>query len=297
MKRSLLYFASLTGLIFLSSTSCSTSPPQTITLATTTSTADSGLLDYILPPFEKENNVEVKVVAVGTGQAIKLGETGDADVVLVHDPQREEKFVTDGYGVSRCRVMYNDFIIVGPEADPAKIRGIKSATEAFTKIAETEGVTFVSRGDGSGTHAKEKSIWAAAGIAPVPQDRHYQWTEADKSPELKGRYESLGQCMGETLNTANEKLAYTLSDRGTYLAQKGLELIILVEGDERLFNPYSVIAVNPQKHSHVKYDLAMKFINYLCSYETQQKIGEFGKDKYRQPLFCPGSDAWRAKQK
>ncbi len=298
MKKSLLlYFVSLLSLSLLFSAACSTTSPRTMTLATTTSTADSGLLNYILPPFEKESNVAVKVVAVGTGQAIQLGEKGDADVLLVHDPSREEKFVADGYGVNRRHVMYNDFIIVGPQNDPARIKGMASASEAFIKIAETENVIFVSRGDDSGTHAKEKSIWQAAGIAPAPQNQNYQWIDASKTPELKGRYESLGQGMGETLNTANEKLAYTLADRGTYLAQTGLELIVLIEGDEKLFNPYGVIAVNPQKYAHVKYDLSMKFINYLCAYETQQKIGEFGKDKYGAPLFFPNSKQWQALKK
>lgn len=281
------------GLLLLSGCSA---PKPALVLATTTSTADSGLLDYILPSFERTNGVGVKLIAVGTGQAIKLGERGDADVILVHDPQKEEELVVKGYGVNRQRVMYNDFIIVGSKADPAKIQGMKVAVEAFTRIAQTEGTVFLSRGDESGTHAREKQIWRMASIIPVPEKQGYEWVEGSKHRELKGFYKSLGQGMGETLNVANEKRAYTLSDRGTYLAQKRLDLVILVEGDENLINPYSIIAINPEKHPHVKYDLALKLINYLCSYDTQKRISEFGKDKYGQPLFFPDSPEWRARQ-
>lgn len=281
------------GLFLLSGCSA---PKPALVLATTTSTADSGLLDYILPSFERTNSVDVKVIAVGTGQAIKLGERGDADVILVHDPEKEKELVAKGYGVNRQRVMYNDFIIVGPKADPAEIQGMKVAVQAFSRIAQTEGAVFLSRGDESGTYAKEKQIWKIASIIPVPEKQGYKWVEGSKHGELKGCYESLGQGMGETLNVANEKQAYTLSDRGTYLAQKRLDLVILVEGDENLINPYSMIAINPEKHPHVKYDLALKLINYLCSYDTQKRIGEFGKDKYGQPLFFPDSPEWRARQ-
>lgn len=294
----LIKFVNFLAIILTLSLQISCSPqPQTLTLATTTSTADSGLLDYILPPFEKENNVKVRVIAVGSGQAIRLGERGDVDIILVHDPEREEKFINDGYGTNRQPVMYNDFVIAGPAADPAKIRGMKDAAQAFTKLAQTEGVIFVSRGDESGTHTKEKAIWRKAGIVPMPAEQRYQWAGKSKTGELRGRYQSLGQGMGETLNVANEKQAYTLSDRGTFLFQKGLRLIILVEGDEMLFNPYSIIAVNPQKHFHVKYDLAVKLINYLVAYETQKRIANFGKDKYGQSLFLPNSKEWQAKQK
>ncbi|MGA9351459.1 MAG: substrate-binding domain-containing protein [Anaerolineae bacterium] len=253
---------------------------QKLILATTTSTADSGLLDYLLPDFEAQYNAKVEVIAVGTGQAIKTGEQGDADVLLVHDRPKEDKFVADGYGVNRQDVMYNDFVIVGPGDDPAGIKGMTDAATALAKIAEAK-APFASRGDESGTHSKEKAIWKKAGIEPGGD-----W------------YFSLGQGMGETLTFANEKGAYTLTDRGTYLSRKeGLELPILVEGDPILFNPYGVIAVNPEKHPHVKYDLAMKFIEWLTSVDTQEKIGEFGRDKFGMPLFTPDSEEWRAAKK
>jgi len=250
--------------------------PQKLILATTTSTYDSGLLDFILPDFEQKYGSRVEVVAVGTGQAIRLGQDGNADVLLVHDPDKEEQFVADGYGVNRQDVMYNDFVIVGPKEDPAGIKGSGKATEAFARIA-TVRARFVSRGDNSGTHTKEKTIWKEAGIQPSGD-----W------------YISTGQGMGEVLTIAEELKAYTLSDRGTYLARmmEGYNLSILLEGDPTLFNPYSVIAVNPAKHPEVHYDLAMKFIEWLTSPETQQRIAEF-KHPFGQPLFKPNSDAWR----
>ena len=214
---------------------------------------------------------------MGTGQAIKTGEQGDADVLLVHDRPKEDKFVADGYGVNRQDVMYNDFIIVGPKDDPASVRGVTATAAAFAKIAKAE-APFASRGDESGTHSKEKAIWKKANIEPSGD-----W------------YFSLGQGMGETLTFANEKGAYALTDRGTYLSRKeGLELPILVEGDPILFNPYGVIAVNPEKWPHVKYDLAMQFIEWLTSVETQEKISGFGLEKFGQPLFYPDSEQWRA---
>jgi tungstate transport system substrate-binding protein len=253
---------------------------QTVILATTTSTYDSGLLDYLLPDFEAQYNAKVEVIAVGTGQAIKTTEQGDADVVLVHARAREDKFVAEGYGVNRQDVMYNDFVIVGPKDDPAGIEGMTDAAAALAKIAEAQ-AAFASRGDESGTHSKEKAIWEKAGIEPGGD-----W------------YLSLGQGMGATLTFANEKGSYTLTDRGTYLSrQEGLELPILVEGDPILFNPYGVIAVNPDKHSHVKYELAMKLIEWLTSVDTQEKIGEFGKDRFGMPLFTPDSEGWRAAEK
>ncbi len=245
---------------------------QKLILATTTSTADTGLLDYLLPDFEARYNAKVEVIAVGTGQAIKTAEQGDADVILVHARDKEDQFVADGYGVNRQDVMYNDFVIVGPEDDPAGIQGMTDAATALAKIAEAQ-TPFASRGDESGTHSKEKAIWEKAGIAPGGD-----W------------YLSLGQGMGATLTVANEKGAYTLADRGTYLSRReGLELLIVVEGDPILFNPYGVIAVNPEKHPHVKYDLAMKFIEWLTSVETQKKIGEFGIERFGQPLFYPSA--------
>jgi len=251
--------------------------PQKLILATTTSTADSGLLDNILPDFENEYNAKVEVVAVGTGQAIKLGEDGNADVILVHARALEDKFVADGFGVNRKDVMYNDFIILGPASDPAGIQGLTSATEAFQKIAAAQ-APFVSRGDDSGTHVKEQEVWAAAGIEPQGD-----W------------YIDAGQGMGAVLTMANEQNGYTLSDRGTYLARtlEGTDLQILVEGDPVLFNPYGVIAINPEKYDTANYELAMEFINWLTSVPTQQKITDF-KHPSGQSLFVPDSEEWKA---
>ncbi|MGQ9626298.1 MAG: substrate-binding domain-containing protein [Anaerolineae bacterium] len=248
-------------------------------LATTTSTADSGLLDYILPDFETIYNVKVDVIAVGTGQALKLGEAGDADVVLVHARSQEDAFVEAGYGVNRQDVMYNDFIIVGPSDDPAGIKGMKDVAQAFSKIAETKS-TFISRGDESGTHVKEKSIWAKVGLEPKGD-----W------------YISAGQGMGEVLTMAEEQMAYTLSDRATYLSRtiEGIDLVILVEGDPILFNPYGVIAVNPELHPKVNYDLAMAFIDWMTSVQVQLKISQF-RHPSGETLFYPNSEAWRKAQ-
>lgn len=250
-----------------------------LTLATTTSTDDSGLLDYLLPEFEQRYHCKVDVVAVGSGQAIKLGQDGNCDVLLVHSPDAERKFVAEGYGINRLDVMYNDFVLVGPASDPAGIRGMTNAAEAFKKIAQA-GATFISRGDESGTHVKEKTIWKQAGLTPEGP-----W------------YLSVGQGMGAVLNMASEQQAYTLTDRGTYLAMRDhLALEVLVEGDPILRNPYGVIAVNPQKHPKVKADLARKFQEWLTSVETQKRIAEFGRDKYGQSLFIPDSEAWRQAQ-
>ena len=252
--------------------------PGTLILATTTSTQDTGLLDGILPDFQQQYNVQVDVVAVGTGQAIKLGEDGNADVLLVHARAQEDAFMEAGHGVRREDVMYNDFIIVGPASDPAGIKGGTSAVEAFQKIVQTQS-PFISRGDDSGTHSKEKSIWKAAEIEPTGD-----W------------YVSAGQGMGAVLTMADEQQAYTLSDRATYLARtlEGLQLEILVEGDPLLFNPYGVLAVNPDKGPHIKAELANAFIDWIISVPTQEKIGQFGVDKFGQSLFVPDSAPWRA---
>jgi len=255
----------------------STTGSENLILATTTSTDDSGLLDFILPDFESEAGVGVDVIAVGTGQAITLGEDGNADVLLVHARSREDEFMAAGHGARREDVMYNDFVIVGPPDDPAGIKGMTDAAEAFAKLAEKEAV-FVSRGDDSGTHTKELSVWKAAGIEPAGS-----W------------YVSAGQGMGEVLTMASEQQAYTLSDRATYLARslEGLDLEILVEGDPVLFNPYGVIAVNPDKGPHIKADLANQFIDWIVSLPVQEKIAGFGMDKFGQSLFIPDSLAWR----
>lgn len=244
-------------------------------LATTTSTEDSGLLDYILPVFEEEYGVTVDVVAVGTGQALELGANGDADVVLVHARAREDAFVEEGNGTERYDVMYNDFIIVGPADDPAGIAGMESATEAFAAIAEGEAI-FISRGDDSGTYSKELSIWEAAGIEP----------EGDW-------YISAGQGMGAVLGMADEFQGYTLADRATYVARlaEGLALEILVEGDPILFNPYGVIPVNPEKHPGVNDEMAQVFVEWLTSLETQELIASY--EVNGEQLFVPDSEAWR----
>lgn len=248
-----------------------------LVLATTTSTNDSGLLDFILPDFEAETGAEVDVIAVGTGQALSLGENGDADVLLVHARAREDAFMDAGHGVRREDVMYNDFVIVGPADDHAGIQGMENAAEAFQAIADA-GASFVSRGDDSGTHTKEKAIWAAAGLEPAGD-----W------------YISAGQGMGAVLTMADEQQAYTLSDRATYLARtlEGTELVILVEGDPILFNPYGVIAVNPEKNPEIQNDLANTFIDWLISVPVQEKISTFGIEAFGQPLFVPDSQPWR----
>lgn len=241
-----------------------------IILATTTSTQDSGLLDVLVPAFEKQSGYTVKVVAVGSGQALKMGEEGNADVLLVHSPSSEKTFMDKGFGSERHLVMHNDFIIVGPTADPAGIKGNGSAVEAFNKIAAAT-APFISRGDNSGTNTMELSLWKKAGITPEGS-----W------------YQESGQGMGATLKIASEKGAYTLTDRATYLANKpSLGLDILVEGDKTLLNVYHVILVNPSKWPKINVAGARAFADYLVSPEGQKLIGDFGKDKYSQPLFTP----------
>ena len=240
--------------------SCPALAKEHLRLATTTSTDNSGLLAELLPPFEQANDCQVDVIAVGTGKALKLGETGDVDVVLVHARSLEDKFVADGFGVDRRDVMYNDFVILGPATDPAGIAGSRDAAAAVTKIAAVQ-AAFVSRGDQSGTHTREKQLWKAAGITPSGS-----W------------YLEAGRGMGEVITMATERRGYTLSDRGTYLAYKTkTDLKILVEGDPGLFNPYGVIMVNPQKHAHVKVDLAKKFLDYLTSQQARDIITGFRK--------------------
>ena len=237
-------------------------------LATTTSTENSGLLGSLLPTFEEAFHLEVDVVAVGSGQALKLAENGDADVVLSHAPVLEEAFVASGFGVNRRGVMYNDFVIVGPPGDPAGIRGAKSAVEALRTIAARQ-APFLSRGDESGTHVKEKELWAAAGITPSGA-----W------------YRSAGVGMGQLLQMADETGAYTLTDRGTYVSrkQKG-DLVIVVENDPPLFNPYSIIATNPARHPTAKYIAAMQLIAWMTSPEGQRRIAAFQIEG--KSLFVP----------
>jgi tungstate transport system substrate-binding protein len=260
---------------------------KVLKLATTTSTADSGLLDAILPEFQKMCSCRVDVVAVGTGQAIEIGSKGDADVLLVHARKSENKFVADGHAKERFDTMYNDFILLGPKDDPAQAASTASAKDAFKAIMDTQS-TFASRGDKSGTNSKELSTWSSLGITPT---KEMAW------------YQALGQGMGETLTFANEQGVYTLADRGTYLSMKDKlpNLIVAVGGntlaenkDKSLLNPYGVIAVDPAKHPGVQYDLAMQFIQWLNSVETQQKIQDYGKDKFGQSLFYPASMEWTA---
>jgi tungstate transport system substrate-binding protein len=234
---------------------------QFITVASTTSTENSGLFGELLPKFRKETGIEVRVVAVGTGQAIKLAENGDADVLFVHHKPSEEKFVADGFGVERHAVMYNDYVIVGPVSDPAGIKGSKDVADAFQEIAAAE-APFASRGDDSGTHKAELALWGEAGI--------------DTAGASGTWYRETGSGMGPTLNTAAGMDAYALTDRGTWLSFDNRQnLEIAVEGDPRLFNQYGIILVNPEKHPHVKTELGQKFIDWVISDEGQEAIGAF----------------------
>ena len=251
--------------------------PAKLILATTTSTQDSGLLDAILPDFEQQANADVDVVAVGTGQALQLGIDCNADVLLVHARAREDQFMADGDGSRREDVMFNDFVILGAPSDPAGIAGMTDAAAAMARIADAQAL-FISRGDDSGTHAKEKSVWAAAGIEPVGD-----W------------YIAAGQGMGAVLTMADEQQAYTLSDRATYLARtlQGTDLVIAVEGDSALFNPYGVVVVNPEKCTNVNASLANQFVDWILSVPTQARIAAFGQDEFGQSLFTPDSQLWR----
>jgi tungstate transport system substrate-binding protein len=248
-------------------------PARTIILATTTSTQDSGLLDALLPIFEKETGYVVKTISVGSGQAMAMGRRGEADVLLVHSPADELKLVEEGVGVNRRLVMHNDFVLVGPPADPAGLRGGHATAEAASKIAAAKSL-FLSRGDNSGTHAREKAIWKAAGVNPEGQP----W------------YQQTGLGMGETLNVASEKGGYTLADRGTLLARgrsAPLALQILVEGEPLLLNVYHVIEVSPARWPKVNARGARAFADFMVSPATQRLIGSFGVEKFGAPLFTP----------
>jgi len=237
-------------------------------LATTTSTENSGLLHVLLPPFEKETGIRVDVIAVGTGKALTLGKNGDVDVLMVHARDRENKFISEGYGIDRSDLMHNDFVIIGPPKDPAGIRGIQNASLALSRIDETAS-DFISRADDSGTNIKEKTLWKEAGITPGGQ-----W------------YKESGQGMGAVIIMANDMKAYTLSDRGTFLAMKDkIDLVILVQGDKNLFNPYGVIAVNPKRHKNINYAGATKFIKFLRSKKGQTIIADYKKKG--EQLFHP----------
>jgi len=249
--------------VLLASLICATAQAQSgfITVASTTSTEQSGLFKHLLPPFEKKTGFQVRVVALGTGQALDMGKRGDADVVFVHAKALEEKFVSEGYGVKRFEVMYNDFVLVGPKSDPAKVGGTKDIVAALNKIQAAQ-APFASRGDKSGTHFAELHLWKAAGID----------IEKSKGPW----YRDTGSGMGPTLNTASGMNAYALTDRGTWLSFKNRgELVISVEGDQRLFNQYGVILVNPAKHPHVKKEPGQAFIDWIVSAEGQAAIAAY----------------------
>jgi tungstate transport system substrate-binding protein len=248
--------------------------PSEVILATTTSTQDSGLLDVLVPLFEDESGYNVKIIAVGTGQALAMGERGDADVLLVHAPDSEKPLVESGAAINRRLVMHNDFIIVGPESDPAAVGGMTSAVDSLTAIYDA-GATFISRGDDSGTNKRELSLWEDAGLDPAGQS----W------------YEESGQGMGSTLQIANQKDAYTLTDRGTYLAQsENLDLVVLVEGDPLLLNVYSVMQVNPEQFDLVNGPGGEAFVNFMVSDEVQDIIRDFRVEEFGQPLFIPDAD-------
>lgn len=266
-------------ILFLLATACSpkSAAPANpnLILATTTSTQDSGLLDVLIPMFEAESGYTVQTVAVGSGQAMKMGEEGNADVLLVHAPKSEVEFMANGFGKDRALVMHNDFIIVGPAADPAGIKG-KPVVDALKAISAGS-AEFVSRGDDSGTHKAELNLWKKA--------------EYDPKAAAPAWYLESGQGMGATLTIASEKGAYTMTDRATYLANKdNLDLEILVEGDNALLNVYHVITVNPEQWDKVNYDGALAFLNFMIASSTQEVIGKFGVDTYGQPLFYPDAD-------
>jgi len=249
------------------------SPAQqkNIILATTTSAQDSGLLDILIPVFERKTGYFVKTIAVGSGQAMAMGQRGEADLLLVHSPEAEKEFVAGGYGINRRIVMHNDFIVVGPPEDPAKIRSTGSTSGSF-KMISSKGALFLSRGDNSGTHAREKAIWNVCGI----------------NPEGKRWYQQTGLGMGMTLNVASEKKGYTLTDRGTYLAlKKNLRLDILMEADPILLNIYYVIEVNPKRWPRINAAGAKALADFMVSREAQNIIKNFGVDKFGSPLFFP----------
>lgn len=266
MRRALL--PAILAALVITSLACSSE--DELILATTTSTQDSGLLDVLIPMFEDQYDYKVKPIAVGSGQALEMGARGEADVLLAHSPKAEEEFMAAGNGESREAVMHNDFVIVGPPHDPAGIGELESAADALAMIAGAE-APFLSRGDESGTHSKELSLWSAAGIEPSGS-----W------------YQETGQGMGATLNVTSEKQGYTLTDRGTFLAQRAnLDLEVLVEGDPALFNNYHVIVVNPEKHDKLNVKAARDFASFIVSAPIQETIRTFGTAEFGEPLFVP----------
>jgi tungstate transport system substrate-binding protein len=256
------------ALLFVAVCAVIAAAPRPVTLATTTSVQDTGLLDALLPGFEKQTGIDVKVIAVGTGQALELARRGDADVALVHAPDLEREFMRQGHSAGHWRLMYNYFVIVGPAKDPAQVRSASSAAQAMKRIADAK-APFVSRGDKSGTNVKELALWKAAKVKPAGD-----W------------YIEAGQGMAATLRLADEKDGYTLSDIGTYLSQKShLRLVILYERNSELLNQYSLMAVNPKKHPSVNYEGGMRLIHYFLAPATLKRIAAFGVDRFGQPLF------------
>ncbi len=284
MKRFYILVSGLIAVVFFMSWGA-LAGEKILKMSTTTSTQASGLLDVLLPELEKDTGIQVKVIAKGTGAAIRDGMDGNVDVIFVHAKAREESFVKDGYGTQRYAVMHNDFVILGPAADPAKIKGMTDAPAALKKIAESEAL-FISRGDDSGTHTKEQALWQKTGLE-LEKTTHTIVKKGKKreisfvSPAGSGKwYLSIGQGMGKTLMFADEKQAYTLADRGTYIKYKfgrdvPLELDVLCEGDALLSNPYGIIPINPQKHPHVKYKLAEAFAQWLVSDRGQAVIADY----------------------
>lgn len=272
--------AVLLALVVITSAGCRQSDQsKQVILATTTSFQDSGLLDVLVEEFRKQSGYELKPISVGSGEAVAMGKRGEADVMVVHSPKDEEAFMNEGFGKSRQPLMYNDYVLVGPEADPANCISATGIADAFARIAQTKSI-FISRGDKSGTHKKELAVWAKAGIKPAGGD--------ERHPALmRGAwYLEAGQGMGEVLTMADIKAAYTLSDRGTYLVHRAkTSLKIMVEGDPILINPYSVIVPSPDKFPNMNLKGAETFAEFLLAPDTQKLISEFGKDKYGQPLF------------
>jgi len=264
------FIAVLACLVMQDAAASAKTQALSLVLATTTSTQDTGLLDALLPAFEKQTRIQVKVIAVGSGEALAMGRRGDADVLLVHSKAAEDVFMAEGHGFARFDVMHYDFVLMGPAADPAKVKGA-DAVEAFRRLAAAA-APFVSRGDRSGTHVKELGLWK----------------QADVEPQRQAWYVSAGQGMGETARIASEKQAYALIDRGTWLAlSPGLDLPVLCEGGEDLLNRYRVIVLDPAKHPQAHVREAWTFAKWLVSPKTQKRIGEFGVAKYGRPLFVP----------
>jgi len=284
MQRQIIWIVAVTAGLFMMP-NMAKATENVLKMATTTSTENSGLLDVLLPHFTKETGIHVKVFAKGTGAAIRDGMDGNVDIIFVHAREREERFVADGYGAYRLGVMHNDFVILGPSADPAGIKGTHDAALALKRIAE-KGAAFVSRGDDSGTHTKEQSLWKATGLPLKTETAQIikklkKYSFSSQHPEGLGLwYHSVGQGMGKTLTYAEEKQAYTLTDRGTYLKYKfgrkrGLDLEILSQGDKRLFNPYGIIPIDSKKYPHVNFQWADRFAKWLVSPKAQSLIAEY----------------------